>query len=107
MNETNGSWGNAIDVPGTGADSTVNSVSCATAGNCTAGGDFEGGTQALVANESNGGADQPGVAARPKLDEQFVAAAVPGVFRRKDVVHRAPAASRGLRASAASTAGDA
>jgi len=39
-----GSWGRAIEVPGLGAlnkgDAEVNSVSCASAGNCAAGGDY-------------------------------------------------------------------
>jgi len=57
-----GTWHTAIEVPGTaalnrGGDATVNSVSCASAGNCSAGGYYENGTgayQALVVNEVHG-----------------------------------------------------
>jgi hypothetical protein len=60
--EQNGRWGTAIEVPGLAAldkdgYSDVPSVSCASAGNCTAGGDytFHGGDQgAFVASERNG-----------------------------------------------------
>src|SRR5229473_3527763 len=43
VSERNGSWGRAIEVPGSGALNVggiaqVNSVSCASAGNCAAGG---------------------------------------------------------------------
>ena len=43
--ERNGRWGTAIEVPGLGALNTggpagVNSVSCASAGSCAAGGDY-------------------------------------------------------------------
>ena len=62
VDETNGTWGTAVEVPGTaalnsGGNAVVNSVSCATAGNCTAGGtyiDGSGSSQAFVANETNG-----------------------------------------------------
>ena len=45
VSETNGTWGNAEEVPGietlnTG-DASINSVSCASAGNCAAAGDYE------------------------------------------------------------------
>ena len=60
--ETNGSWGNAIEVPGTatlnsGHQARVNSVSCATVGNCAAGGSYEddvGDYHAFVVDETNG-----------------------------------------------------
>jgi len=63
--ETNGSWGSAIEVPGTatlntGGDARVNSVSCTTAGNCTAGGSYADGVevarhyQAFVVSETDG-----------------------------------------------------
>ena len=72
--EVNGTWHAAIEVPGTAAhdhrDAQVNSVSCASAGNCSAGGsytDSSGHAQAFVAGETNGtwGAAQevPGTAA--------------------------------------------
>jgi hypothetical protein len=60
--ERNGIWGNAIEVPGTaslnaGGDAAVFSVSCRSAGNCAAGGDYKDGaghTQAFVVSETNG-----------------------------------------------------
>jgi hypothetical protein len=59
--EVNGIWGDAIEVPGTAAlnttDASVDSVSCPSDGNCTAGGgytDSSGHTQAFVADEVNG-----------------------------------------------------
>jgi len=65
VSEVNGAWGQAAEVPGiaalnTGADSWVTSVSCASAGNCNAGGFYAvpsvGGDllQAFVAREVNG-----------------------------------------------------
>ncbi len=61
VNETNGTWSSAQEVPGTAALNTggraqVNSVSCATAGTCNAGGFYinSSGTQAFVASEKNG-----------------------------------------------------
>ncbi len=60
--ERNGVWGQAIEVPGLGAlnkggYADVSSVSCATAGNCAAGGDYQDGAgagQGFVAVERNG-----------------------------------------------------
>jgi hypothetical protein len=60
--EKNGTWGKAIEVPGTatlnaGGNADVNSVSCASAGNCVAGGyytDGSGHSQAFVVSEKNG-----------------------------------------------------
>jgi hypothetical protein len=60
--EVHGTWHNAIKVPGTatlnkGGDAAVNSVSCASAGNCSAGGfysDSSNAVQALVVSEVNG-----------------------------------------------------
>src|SRR5712692_9916999 len=56
-----GSWGKAIEVPGTGklnagGSAYVNAVSCAPPGNCAAGGRYGGsdGIQAFVASEVNG-----------------------------------------------------
>jgi hypothetical protein len=74
VNETNGSWGTAQAVPGMaalgGEGSGVNSVSCASAGNCAAAGryqDSSGGGKAFVVDETRGfwGAAQevPGLAA--------------------------------------------
>jgi hypothetical protein len=60
--EKSGVWANAVKVPGTaalnvGGDAAVNSVSCATAGNCTAGGVYTDGSfseQAFVVSKKNG-----------------------------------------------------
>ena len=60
VSETNGSWGNAIEVPGSGTlnaggAADVTSVSCRSAGTCAAGGiyhDASGHTQAFVVNQS-------------------------------------------------------
>jgi len=58
VDETNGSWGSAIEVPGTAApadDGETNSISCATAGNCTAAGFYYGSHgPVFVAEETNG-----------------------------------------------------
>ena len=63
VDKTNGRWGTAIEVPGTATrnsgDAFVSSVSCATAGNCTAGGsytDVSGGVHAFVVEEQRPGA---------------------------------------------------
>ena len=60
--QMNGTWGAAIEVPGSaslniGGMAQVNSVSCASAGNCAAAGSYVDGLnhgQALVASETNG-----------------------------------------------------
>jgi hypothetical protein len=67
VTETNGTWGKPVIVPGlTGIpgaqDSAVTSVSCASPGNCTAGGDYQyqyqnmpdGGSTAFAVTELNG-----------------------------------------------------
>lgn len=62
VDETNGSWGFAKPVPGmsvlnTGGYAELYSVSCATPGNCTAGGSYSspgGGNHAFVADETTG-----------------------------------------------------
>ena len=68
MKEVNGVWGKAEAVPGSialnkGNNASVSSVSCASAGNCSAGGFYgvtpatsrsDGTTQAFVASEVNG-----------------------------------------------------
>jgi hypothetical protein len=62
VSERNGTWGSAIEIPGSGAlnaggDAAVFSVSCPSAGNCAAGGfykDASGQTQAFVVSETNG-----------------------------------------------------
>ena len=60
--ERNGTWGQAIEVPGSGAlnggaRANVLSISCPSAGNCTAGGFYEDATisfHAFVADETSG-----------------------------------------------------
>ncbi len=62
VSERNGTWGKAIEVPGsaalnTGGVAQVFSVSCPSAGNCAAGGDYRdsaGHIQAFVVSERNG-----------------------------------------------------
>jgi len=59
VRETNGIWAKAIEVPGSGAGggAEVDSVSCASAGNCAAIGVYQDGsghTQAFVASKANG-----------------------------------------------------
>ena len=63
VNQTNGTWGHAIEVPGlatlnTGADAAVNSISCAAAGECAAGGVYSvhgsRTPRAFVVSETNG-----------------------------------------------------
>src|SRR5262249_11469349 len=56
VNEKNGAWGKMMYVPGLNAvsrDAYLNSVSCASAGNCAAGGDHDLGV--FVAVEKRGG----------------------------------------------------
>jgi cytochrome c551/c552 len=76
--EAGGSWGTAKEVPGSAAlnkdgGAAILSVSCASAGNCSAGGDYADGSahqQALVAGEVNGSwgkaEEVPGTAALNK-----------------------------------------
>jgi hypothetical protein len=78
VGETSGVWGTARQVPGTaalnkGGEALVNSVSCAMAGNCSAGGtytDGHGHGQAFVTAETNGtwgtAKEVPGTAALNK-----------------------------------------
>jgi hypothetical protein len=62
VTQTNGAWGKASEVPGTaflnqGGGATVSAVSCASAGNCSAGGQYAdnlGHGEAFVVNEVNG-----------------------------------------------------
>jgi hypothetical protein len=62
VGEANGTWGTAVEVPGTaalnkGGGAVIGSVSCASAGNCGAGGyytDSSGHEQAFVVGEANG-----------------------------------------------------
>jgi hypothetical protein len=62
VDETKGTWGTAIEVPGTavlnqGGDAHLGAVSCTSAGNCSGGGsyfDASGDTQLFVVNETKG-----------------------------------------------------
>jgi hypothetical protein len=74
VSQVNGTWGTAVEVPGTaalntGGNATVTSVSCASAGNCTAGGQYldASGYQAFVVSDVNGtwgtAVEVPGTAA--------------------------------------------
>ena len=62
VSQTHGTWGTALEVPGTaalnqGGDARIVSVSCASAGNCGAGGfyqDSSGHHQAFVVSQANG-----------------------------------------------------
>ncbi len=60
VNELDGTWGNAEEVPGTATlnvtgQAQVYSVSCSSAGNCSAGGSYQNNSfQAFVVNEING-----------------------------------------------------
>jgi hypothetical protein len=62
VDETNGTWGTAEEVPGTatlnqGGNAQADSVSCSSGGNCSAGGyytDAAGNQQAFVIDEANG-----------------------------------------------------
>jgi hypothetical protein len=62
VNKTNGTWGNAVEVPGTaslnvGGSDSIQSISCASAGNCGAGGQYIDGSnnfQAFVVTETDG-----------------------------------------------------
>jgi hypothetical protein len=76
VSQVNGTWHKAVEVPGTaalnqGGDANINSVSCAAAGNCGAGGfytDSSGHVQAFVVVSQTGGTwhkavEVPGTAA--------------------------------------------
>jgi hypothetical protein len=62
VSEVNGTWHTAVEVPGTAAlnqhgNAAVSSVSCTSAGNCSAGGSYKDGSwhyQAFVVSEVNG-----------------------------------------------------
>jgi D-alanine-D-alanine ligase-like ATP-grasp enzyme len=60
VNETNGTWGSGKNVAGAlnqGGNASIASVSCTSAGNCSAGGNYQDGSshlQAFVINEKNG-----------------------------------------------------
>jgi hypothetical protein len=83
VTETSGTWGTAEEVPGTatlntGGQAQVNSVSCASPGDCSAGGTYSGGSipQAFVVTESNGtwgtAEEVTGIATHTHYDEQVI-----------------------------------
>jgi hypothetical protein len=93
VSERNGHWGKAIEAPGTaalnaGGNADVDSVSCPSAGNCSAGGyytDVGGRAQAMVLSERNGhwgkASEVPGTAALNaggSADVQSVSCPSPG-----------------------------
>jgi hypothetical protein len=84
--EVNGAWQHAAEVPGLGAlnsgtdaNAGVSSLSCASAGNCAAGGQYggDGSTRGFVASEVNGvwqhAVEVPGLAALNSGDAGVVA----------------------------------
>ena len=89
VDETDGTWGSATEVPGSaalnvGAEALVNSVSCTAVGDCTVGGFYAAGAdvghytvdwQAFVADETGGAGDAhevPGTAALNAGDDATV-----------------------------------
>jgi len=62
VSQVNGTWGNALEVPGTSTlntdgDAHINSVSCASPGNCSAGGYYRDGSnnlQAFIVSQLSG-----------------------------------------------------
>ena len=83
VNEANGTWQKAIEVPGTaslntGGSASINSVSCTSAGNCSAGGSYIGssGQEASIVNEVNGtwqkAIEVPGTASLNKAGDAWV-----------------------------------
>ena len=84
VSEVNGRWRTAIEVPGTpalnsGGAATVNSVSCASAGNCAAGGQY------TSRSDASGGANLHG----------FVVSEVNGRWRTAIEVPGTPALNKG------------
>ena len=83
VSEVGGTWHKAIEVPGTaalnrGAQAEISSVSCASAGNCSAGGSYadgSGGFQSFVVSQANGTWDKaievPGTAALNQGGDDF------------------------------------
>ena len=78
VSEVNGSWGRPSEVPGTavlntGWNAGINSVSCESAGNCSAGGSYASGnpsdTHAFIVNETNGSWQQAETKGIALLDE--------------------------------------
>ena len=120
VSEVNGTWRTAQEVPGTaalnaGGDAEITSVSCASAGNCSAGGsytDSSGHLQAFVVSEVNGtwrtAKEVPGTAALNRADcrDHLGVVCLGGQLQRRRELHgqlRPPAGVRGqpgLRPSA-------
>ena len=110
-NEVNGTWHPAIEVPGTAAlnhkYAQVYSVSCPSAGNCSAGGVYTDSSrrhQAFVTSEVNGtwhpAIEVPGTAARRPGRErasQFGVMCLGGQLRRRRRLHRRRLRHPGVR----------
>jgi hypothetical protein len=89
VSQVNGTWGTAVEVPGTaalnqGGDAGIGSVSCASAGNCSASGlftDSSGHQQALVADQVNGtwgtAIEVPGTAALNQGQASLISVSCP------------------------------
>ena len=102
VKETNGTWGTAKEVPGTatfntGGNAAVQSMSCASAGNCSAGAGYQSssGQQAFVVSETNGSwakaKEVPGTAALNAGGDGevlSVSCAAAGQLRRRRFVRR-------------------
>jgi hypothetical protein len=84
VSQVNGTWGKAEEVPGTAAlntdGSTISSISCASAGNCSAGGTYYDGSsrqQVFVVSQVNGtwgtAVQVPGTAALNKGGQAVIA----------------------------------
>ncbi len=101
VSETDGTWGTAEEVPGTaalntGRDAQIDSVSCASAGNCSAGGGYTDqppATQAFVVSETNGtwGTRRRSPAPRPSTGrerrDQLGVVRLGGQLQRRRVLH--------------------
>ena len=84
VNQVNGTWHTAIKVPGTaalnrGGNADITSVSCASAGNCSASGDYtdsSGRNQVFVVSQINGtwhtAIEVPGTAALNRRGKAFL-----------------------------------
>src|SRR5262249_60244067 len=88
VSQVNGTWGKAKEVPGTaalnqGGFANFGSVSCASAGNCSAGGfyvDSSGGFQVFVVSQGNGSGGEGKEGAGAAGLNQDGEASIPSVF---------------------------
>ena len=98
VGETNGSWGDAVEVPGTatlnsGGPAEVASISCAAAGDCAAGGYYTDDSydfQAFVVSETNGSwgdaIEVPGTAS-PCVVPKVVGKPLPAAKKKLKAAH--------------------